>query len=77
MIPPLLEMVDDRKIAFNPAVELSYLPKEMQTELFDVMVQEEYTPSLSQAQRMKQKAIEGSLNRDGMELVIEYIFPKP
>ena len=38
LIPPLLEMVDDRKIAFNPAVELSYLPKELQTELFDVMV---------------------------------------
>lgn len=71
LIPPLLEMVDDRKIAFNPAVELSYLPKEMQTELFDVMVQEECTPSLSQAQRMKQAAQDGKLNRDGMELVMQ------
>lgn len=38
LIPPLLEMVDDKKIAFNPAVELSYLPQELQTELLDVMV---------------------------------------
>lgn len=71
LIPPLLEMVDDRKIAFNPAVELSYLPKEMQTELFDVMAQEECTPSLSQAQRLKAAAQEGKLDRNGMELVMQ------
>ncbi len=71
LIPPLLEMVDDRKIAFNPAVELSYLPKELQTELFDVMAQEECTPSLSQAQRLKAAAQEDKLDRNGMELVMQ------
>lgn len=52
LIPPLLDMVDDKRIAFNPAVELSYLPIELQTELYDVIEAEECTPSLSQAQRM-------------------------
>ena len=70
LIPPLLDMVDDKRIAFNPAVELSYLPIELQAELFDVIEAEECTPSLSQAQRMKQAAQEGKLNRDGMELVM-------
>lgn len=71
LIPPLLEMVDDKKIAFNPAVELSYLPKELQTELFDIMAQEECTPSLSQAQRLKQAAQDEKLDRNGMELVMQ------
>ena len=71
LIPPLLEMVDDKKIAFNPAVELSYLSKELQTELFDVMAQEECTPSLSQAQRLKQAAQDEKLDRNGMELVMQ------
>ena len=70
LIPPLLDMVDDKRIAFNPAVELSYLPIELQTELYDVIEAEECTPLLSQAQRMKQAAQEGKLNRDGMELVM-------
>ena len=70
LIPQLLDMVDDKRIAFNPAVELSYLPIELQTELYDVIEAEECTPSLSQAQRMKQAAQEGKLNRDGMELVM-------
>lgn len=70
LIPPFLEMVDDKQIAFNPAVELSYLSKELQTELLDVIQAEECTPSLSQALRMKIAAQEGKLNRDGMELVM-------
>lgn len=70
LIQPLLEMVDEKRIAFRPAVELSYLPKELQTELFDVIAAEECTPSLSQAQRMKQAAQEGKLDRNGMELVM-------
>ena len=70
LIPPLLEMVDEKRIAFRPAVELSYLPKELQAELFDVIAAEECTPSLSQAQRMKQAAQEGKLDRNGMELVM-------
>lgn len=68
---PLLQMVDDRKIAFRPAVELSYLPQELQKELLDVIEAYECTPSLSQAQRMKQAAQDGKLNRDGMELVMQ------
>ncbi len=67
---PLLQMVDDKKIALNPAVELSYLPKELQTELLDVMNQDDCTPSLSQAQRLKQAAQEGKLDRNGIELVM-------
>lgn len=71
LIPPLLQMVDDKKMAFNPAVELSYLSKELQTDLFDVIQAEECTPSLSQAQRMKAAAQKGILNRNGMELVMQ------
>lgn len=70
LITPILDMVDEKTIAFRPAVELSYLPKELQTELLDVMQAEECTPSLSQAQRMKAAAQEGKLDRNGMELVI-------
>ena len=70
LITPLLEMVDDKRIAFRPAVELSYLPKELQSELLDVIAAEECTPSLSQAMRMKQAAQEGKLDRNGMELVM-------
>lgn len=71
LITPLMQMVDDGKIAFRPAVELSYIPRELQTELLDVIVAYECTPSLSQAQRMKQAALESKLNRDGMELVMQ------
>ena len=71
LIDPILQMVDDKKIAFNPAVELSYIPQELQFELFDVIQAEECTPSLSQAQRMKQAAQEGKLDRNGMELVMQ------
>ena len=70
LITPILDMVDEKTIAFRPAVELSYLPKELQTELLDVMQAEECTPSLSQAQRMKAAAQEGKLDRNGMELVM-------
>ena len=71
LIPPLLGMVDDKKMAFRPAVELSYLPHELQTELLDIIEANECTPSLSQAQRMKQAAQEGKLDRNGMELVMQ------
>lgn len=53
LIPTLLDRVDERKIAFNPAVELSYLKKEEQTLLLEAMDSEQATPSLSQAQRLK------------------------
>ena len=54
LIPPLLDMVDERKIAFNPAYELSFLTKDEQQLLLDAMDSEQATPSLSQAQRLKQ-----------------------
>ena len=54
LVPPLLKLVDEGRIAFSPAVELSYLPKEEQAELWDLIEQEDTTPSLSQAIRMKQ-----------------------
>lgn len=53
LIPPLLDMVDEKKIAFNPAYELSFLTKEEQAQLVETMDYEQATPSLSQAQRMK------------------------
>ena len=62
LIPEILQMVDDKKIAFNPAVELSYLSKEEQQPLYETMLQEERTPSLSQAQRMKKLSQEGGLD---------------
>jgi len=53
LIPELLDMVDEKKIAFNPAYELSFLKKEEQIQLLDAMDSEQATPSLSQAQRLK------------------------
>lgn len=61
---PMLDMVDEGKIAFRPAVELSYLPKEQQKALFDTMESEDCTPSLAQAIKMKQFSQEGRLNED-------------
>ena len=66
LIPPLLDKVDQRKIAFNPAVELSYLKPDEQTNLLDAIESEQATPSLSQAQRMKKFSAEGSLTLDLM-----------
>ena len=64
LIPELLRMVDDRKIALTPAVEISYLTKEEQEILFMTIDCEMATPSLSQAQRMKQISREGKLTDD-------------
>lgn len=70
LIPELLQMVDEKKIAFNPAVELSYLPKEEQRLLYEAMLQEERTPSLSQAQRMKRLSQERGLDERTMERIL-------
>ena len=70
LIQPLLTMVDDRKIALNPAVELSYLSHEQQTDLLDLMEAYDSTPSLAQAQRLKQAAKEGILDKNGIDLVM-------
>ena len=70
LIPPLLDMVDERKIAFSPAVELSYLKPEEQVELLDAMDSEQATPSLSQAQRLKRFSQESKLNIDMMRAIM-------
>lgn len=70
LIPPLLNLVDERKIAFNPAVELSYLKPEEQTILLDAMDSEQATPSLSQAQRLKQFSQQGRLSEDVMRAIL-------
>ena len=64
LIPPILQMVDEGKIALTPAVELSFLKKDEQGNLFATMESEEATPSLSQAQRMKQLSQSGRLDMD-------------
>ena len=66
LTPELLEMVDTKKIAFNPAVELSYLQPNEQTQLLDAMDSEQSTPSLSQAQRLKKFSQDGKLTPDVM-----------
>ena len=70
LILPLLNLVDERKIAFNPAVELSYLKPEEQTILLDAMDSEQATPSLSQAQRLKQFSQQGRLSEDVMRAIL-------
>ena len=66
LIPTLLDMVDSKKIAFNPAVELSYLNQDEQAKLVDTMESEQATPSLSQAQRLKKFSQEGKLTEESM-----------
>lgn len=70
LIPELLDMVDERKIAFNPAVELSYLKKEEQTLLLEAMDSEQATPSLSQAQRLKKFSLQKMLSLEVMRAVM-------
>ena len=64
LIPPILQMVDEGRIALTPAVELSFLKKDEQENLFATMESEEATPSLSQAQRMKKLSQSGRLDMD-------------
>ena len=66
LIPELLDMVDEKKIAFNPAYELSFLKTDEQQMLVGTMDYEQATPSLSQAQRMKKFSQEGKLSEDVM-----------
>lgn len=70
LVPDLLDMVDAKKIAFNPAVELSYLKPEEQTALMEAMDSEQATPSLSQAQRLKRFSQEGTLSPDMMRAIL-------
>ena len=70
LVPSLLELVDQRKIAFNPAYELSFLKPQEQLELLDAMDSEQATPSLSQAQRLKKFSQEGHLSLDVMRAIM-------
>ena len=66
LIPPILQMVDEEKIALTPAVELSFLKKDEQENLLVTMESEDATPSLSQAQRMKKLSQSGRLDMDAI-----------
>ena len=70
LIPDLIDMVDEKKIALNPAYELSFLKKEEQVDLLDAMDSEQATPSLSQAQRLKKYSQEGHLTLDMMRVIM-------
>ena len=71
LIPEILDLVDDKKIAFNPAVELSYLQKEEQEEFVQAMEEAQTSPSLSQAQRLKKASQEGKCTPDIMRDVMD------
>ena len=64
LIPELLDMVDEKKISFNPAVELSYLDEAQQRDFLEAMQDTQNAPSLSQAQRLKKLALEGHFSYD-------------
>jgi ParB family chromosome partitioning protein len=70
LTPDLLDLVDDKKIAFNPAVEISFLSHDEQRELLEVMDMQQTSPSLSQAQRMKKFSQEGKLSFDVMTAIM-------
>ena len=77
LVPPLQAMVDEKKIALTPAVEISYLKPEEQALLLDTIDSEQATPSLSQAQRMKKLSQEGKLTDDTMlEIMMEQKKPE-
>ena len=70
LVPEILGFVDERKIAFSPAVEISYLKPEEQTLLLDAIAAQEATPSLSQAQRLKRYSQEGKLSEDVIDAIM-------
>ena len=70
LIPDILELVDEGRIALRPAVELSYIPKELQEHIYDMMDMEQSTPSHAQAIRMRKMASEGKLTPEVIEAII-------
>ena len=70
LISELLDMVDERKLAFNPAVEVSYLKRDEQRMLLEAMDAEQTTPSLSQAQQLKKFSQEGRLTEEAMSAIM-------
>ena len=75
LIKPLLDLVDEGRIALGPAVELSYLPEETQRAVYDYYAENEVTPSYSQANQMKKHAAAGTLTPDALTQILEQ--PKP
>ena len=70
LIPPILDMVDEKRIAFTPAVELSYLLPEEQTMLVSEMEYNDCTPNLSQAQRLKALSIQGLFTKEQLSAIM-------
>ena len=75
LIPELQELVDDRRIALGPAVELSYLPEDMQRAVYDYYTENEVTPSYSQANQMKKRCNDGTLTPQALTDILNQ--PKP
>ena len=75
LIKPLLDLVDEGRIALGPAVELSYLPEAAQKAVYDYYAENEVTPSYSQANQMKKRAAAGTLTPDALTKLLEQ--PKP
>ena len=71
LVPEILEKVDEGKIAISPAVEISYLAKEEQLTLLDVMQYTDATPSVLQAQQLKKLSQEGKLTEEEMQIMLE------
>lgn len=71
LVKPLLEMVDEGRIALRPAVEISYIPKDMQTELREIIDMEQCTPTHAQAIRMRKMAEEGKLSPEVIEAIMQ------
>lgn len=70
LVPPLLDMVDEKQIALRPAVELSYLPKDQQELLLQVIERDEVFPSIKQASELRYYSKEGRLNEDTMTVIL-------
>lgn len=71
LIPELLQRVDDGKMAMTPAVEISYIPQELQYEMLDVMEQEDCSPSHAQTKKMRKLLESGNLSRDSMVSIMQ------
>ena len=71
LIPELLDLVDEKKIAFNPAVEISYMKPEEQKEFYEAMEIAQTTPSLSQTQRLKKSSQEGNCTAELIERIMD------
>lgn len=71
LIPELLDLLDEKKIAFNPAVEISYMKQEEQKEFYEAMEIAQTTPSLSQAQRLKKSSQEGKCTAELIERIMD------